>query len=130
MSSWDKKVLFAKTSYKDYLLNYVKISPDVIPFLQTESYGLYGVGIDAVPAGDLAGLGYPGFAGMDLSGPPGPGLGAEITKQDDERAVYFSFSRWQCFYRASASPLACSSIRIRTHHGRYRYRKTRLRYAG
>jgi spermidine dehydrogenase len=84
MSSWDKKVLLAKTSYKDFLLNYAKLSPDTIPFLQTETYGLYGVGIDAVPAGDMAGLGYPGFGGMDLSGPPGPGLGVEITKQGDE----------------------------------------------
>jgi spermidine dehydrogenase len=88
MSSWDKKVLLAKTSYKDYLLKYVKVSPDAIPFLQTETYGLYGVGIDAVPAGDLAGLGYPGFAGMDLSGPPGPGLGLEITKQDEGDEPY------------------------------------------
>jgi spermidine dehydrogenase len=88
MSSWDKKVLLAKTSYKDYLLKYVKLSPDAIPFLQTETYGLYGVGIDAVPAGDLAGLGYPGFAGMDLSGPPGPGLGTEITKQDEGDEPY------------------------------------------
>ena len=62
LSTWDKKVLLAKTSYKDYLLKYVKVSPDAIPFLQTETYGLYGVGIDAVPAGDLAGLGSPGFA--------------------------------------------------------------------
>jgi spermidine dehydrogenase len=84
MSSWDKKVLLAKTSYKDFLLKYAKLSPDTIPFLQTETYGLYGVGIDAVPAGDMAGLGYPGFGGMDLSGPPGPGLGVEITKQGDE----------------------------------------------
>ena len=30
-SSWDKKVLLAKTSYKDYLLNYVKVSADAIP---------------------------------------------------------------------------------------------------
>src|SRR3984885_2918926 len=88
LKSWDKKVLLAKTSYKDYLLKYVKVSPDAIPFLQTETYGLYGVGIDAVPAGDLAGLGYPGFAGIDLSGPPGPGLGAEITKQDEGDEPY------------------------------------------
>jgi spermidine dehydrogenase len=83
MSSWDRKVLLAKTSYKDFLLKYAKLGPDTIPFLQTETYGLYGVGIDAVPAGDLAGLGYPGFGGMDLSGPPGPGLGVEITKQSE-----------------------------------------------
>ena len=37
MASWDKKVLLAKTSYKDYLLNYVKVSPDAIPVLQTET---------------------------------------------------------------------------------------------
>ncbi len=91
LSSWDKKVLLAKTSYKDYLLNYVKLSPDTVPVLQTETYGLYGVGIDAVPAGDLAGLGYPGFAGMDLSGPPGPGLGVEITKQEEDEPYIFHF---------------------------------------
>jgi spermidine dehydrogenase len=91
LSSWDRKVLLAKTSYKDYLLNYVKVSPDTIPVLQTETYGLYGVGIDAVPAGDLAGLGYPGFAGMDLSGPPGPGLGVEITKQEEDEPYIFHF---------------------------------------
>ncbi len=91
LSSWDKKVLLAKTSYKDYLLNYVKVSPDTIPVLQTETYGLYGVGIDAVPAGDLAGLEYPGFAGMDLSGPRGPGLGVEITKQEEDEPYIFHF---------------------------------------
>ncbi len=91
LKSWDKKVLLAKTSYKDFLLKYVKVHPDAIPFLQAETYGLYGVGIDAVPAGDLAGLGYPGFAGMDLSGPPGPGLGVEVTKQSGEEPYIFHF---------------------------------------
>ena len=91
MSSWDRKVLLARTSYKDYLLKYAKLSPDTIPFLQTETYGLYGVGIDAVPAGDMAGLGYPGFGGMDLSGPPGPGLGVEITKQSEADPYIFHF---------------------------------------
>jgi spermidine dehydrogenase len=91
LKSWDKKVLLAKTSYKDYLLKYVKVHPDAIPFLQTETYGLYGVGVDAVPAGDLAGLGFPGFAGMDLSGPPGPGLGVEITKQSEDEPYIFHF---------------------------------------
>ncbi len=91
LKSWDKKVLLAKTSYRDYLLKYVKVHPDALPFLQRETYGLYGVGIDAVPAGDLAGLGYPGFAGMDLSGPPGPGLGLEITRQSEAEPYIFHF---------------------------------------
>ncbi len=91
LSSWDKKVLLARTSYKDYLLKYVRVHPEVIPYWQTETFGLYGVGIDAVPAGDLAGLGYPGFQGMDLSGPPGPGLGLEITKQTQDEPYIFHF---------------------------------------
>jgi len=90
-SSREKKVLLARTSYKDFLLEYVKVHPDVIPFLQKETYGLYGVGIDAVPAGDLAGLGVPGFQGMDLSGPPGPGLGLEVTRQDPSDPYIFHF---------------------------------------
>jgi spermidine dehydrogenase len=91
LSAWDKKVLLAKTSYKDYLLKYVKVHPDALPYLQTETYGLYGVGIDAVPAGDLAGLGYPGFQGMNLSGPAGPGLGVEVTKQALDEPYIFHF---------------------------------------
>jgi spermidine dehydrogenase len=91
LSASDKKVLLAKTSYKDYLLKYVKVHPDALPYPQTETYGLYGVGIDAVPAGDLAGLGYPGFQGMNLSGPAGPGLGVEVTKQSLDEPYIFHF---------------------------------------
>jgi spermidine dehydrogenase len=84
-----KKIYLAKTSYKDFLLHDAKVQPDVIPFFQDSTYGLYGVGIDAVPAGDLAKLGsHPGFAGMDLSGPYGPGMGLEITRQDSEPYIY------------------------------------------
>lgn len=91
MSSWDKKVLLAKTSYKDYLVKYVKVDPQVVTMMQKTTYGLYGVGIDAVPAGDCAGLHYPGFEGMDLSGPPGPGIGYEITRQDPKEPYIFHF---------------------------------------
>lgn len=91
LSAADKKVLLAKTSYRDYLLKYVKVHSDAIPYLQKETYGLYGVGVEAVPAGDLAGLGFPGFQGMNLSGPPGPGLGVEVTKQNLEQPYIFHF---------------------------------------
>ena len=91
LSTWQKKVLLAKTSYKDYLLKYVKLHSDALPYLQKQTYGLYGVGIDVVPAADVAGLGYPGFSGMDLSGPPGPGLGAEVTQRDDDAPYIYHF---------------------------------------
>lgn len=91
LSAPEKKKLLAKTSYKDYLLKYVKVRADAIPYLQKETYGLYGVGVEAVPAGDLAGLDFPGFQGMDLSGPPGPGLGVEVTKQNLEQPYIFHF---------------------------------------
>jgi spermidine dehydrogenase len=90
-SSWEKKVLLAKISYKDFLLEHIKVHADAIPFLQKQTYGLYGVGIDAVPAGDCAGLGYPGFQAVDLSGEPGPGIGAEITKRDEKAPYIYHF---------------------------------------
>jgi spermidine dehydrogenase len=84
-----KKIYLAKTSYKDFLLRDAKVRLDVIPFFQKSTYGLYGVGIDAVPAGDLSKLrSHPGFAGMDLAGPFGPGMGLEITRQDEEPYIY------------------------------------------
>jgi spermidine dehydrogenase len=85
----EKKNYLARTSYKDFLLRDAKVDPGVIPFFQNSTYGLYGVGIEAVPAGDLAGLGaHPGFQGMDLSGPQGPGIGLEVTRQDSEPYIY------------------------------------------
>jgi spermidine dehydrogenase len=89
MSPAEKKSYLAKTSYKDFLLKYAKADPGVIPFFFTSMYGLYGVGIDAVPAGDMAGLGYlPGFAGLGIKDTDGPGMGLEVTRQDHEPYIY------------------------------------------
>jgi spermidine dehydrogenase len=89
MTPEEKKAYLAKTSYQDYLLKNVKVVPDVIPFLFTSMYGLYGVGIDAVPAGDMAGLGYlPGFEGLGIEDTDGPGIGWEVTRQDHEPYIY------------------------------------------
>ncbi len=89
MSPQEKKDYLAKTSYQDYLLKNVKVVPEVIPFFFTSMYGLYGVGIDAVPAGDMAGLGYlPGFKGLGIKDTDGPGMGLEVTRQDHEPYIY------------------------------------------
>ena len=82
-----KKSLLSKMSYKDFLLNVVKAHPDVIPFYQSRTHGLYGIGIDAVPALDCWAIHFPGFQGMGLDRVPSKGLSftalGEVTPQEE-----------------------------------------------
>jgi spermidine dehydrogenase len=82
-----KKVRLSKISYKDFLLNVVKAHPDVIPFYQSRTHGLYGIGIDAVPALDCWAIHFPGFQGMGLDRVPSKGLSftalGEVTPQEE-----------------------------------------------
>jgi spermidine dehydrogenase len=66
LSAEEKRRKLIKTSYKDYLLQYVKVDPDVIKIFQTAPHGLYAVGIDAVSAWDCLQMDYPGFKGINL----------------------------------------------------------------
>src|SRR5215813_3526256 len=66
LSADEKRRKLTKTSYKDYLLQYVKVHPDVIKVFQTAPHGLYGVGIDAVSAWDCLEMDYPGFKGIQI----------------------------------------------------------------
>jgi spermidine dehydrogenase len=66
LSPEEKRRKLVKTSYKDFLLQYVKVHPDVIKVFQTAPHGLYGVGIDAVSALDCLEMDYPGFQGMQM----------------------------------------------------------------
>jgi spermidine dehydrogenase len=61
-----KRRKLIKTSYKDFLLGYAKVHPDVVKVLQTSTHDIYAVGIDAVSAKDCAVNGFPGFKGMTL----------------------------------------------------------------
>jgi len=88
LSDDQKKDRLSRISYKDFLLNLVKVHPSVIPFYQTRTHGLYGVGIDAVGALELWPYS-PGFQGMNLK--PGPyrrlsftALGQHIPKKPYE----------------------------------------------
>jgi spermidine dehydrogenase len=67
-----KKDRLSRMSYKDYLLKVVKAHPDVVPFYQTRTHDLYGVGIDAVPALDCWAIEFPGFQGLNLDRVPSP----------------------------------------------------------
>ena len=83
----EKKARLSKMSYKDFLLNVVKAHADVIPFYQTRTHGLYGIGIDAVPALDCWAIRFPGFQGMGLDRVPSKGLSftalGEVTPKED-----------------------------------------------
>ena len=83
----EKKARLSKMSYKDFLLNVAKAHPDIIPFYQTRTHGLYGIGIDAVPALDCWAIHFPGFQGMGLDRVPSKGLTftalGEVTPQEE-----------------------------------------------
>jgi spermidine dehydrogenase len=66
LTAEEKKRKLIKTSYKDYLLQYVKVHPDVVKVFQAAPHGLYGVGIDAVSAWDCLQMEYPGFKGINI----------------------------------------------------------------
>jgi spermidine dehydrogenase len=70
MPQAEKKDRLSRMSYKDFLLNLVKAHPDVVPFYQSQTHDLYGVGIDAVPALDCWAIEFPGFQGMRLDRVP------------------------------------------------------------
>jgi spermidine dehydrogenase len=61
-----KRAKLIKISYKDFLLQYIKVHPDVVKVFQKAPHDLYAVGIDAVSAYDCARYDYPGFKGIAL----------------------------------------------------------------
>jgi len=69
LSAKEKRRKLRKTSYKDFLLQYVKVDPEVVKVFQSSPHGLYAVGIDAVSAEDCFAMEYPGFKGMKLESP-------------------------------------------------------------
>lgn len=93
LRSDEKKARLARMSYRDYLTQVAKCDPGVLPFLQALPHGLYGVGIDAVPAQDAWGLGYPGFGGLALDRKPGPGMNHDALHAvaGDGEAYFYHF---------------------------------------
>jgi spermidine dehydrogenase len=79
-----KKNKLIKTSYKDFLLQSVKVHPDVVKVFQSSTHDIHAVGIDAVSAYDCAGEGFPGFKGMNL-----PKSGEQNPEQDEPYIFHF-----------------------------------------
>jgi len=68
-----KRAMLAKISYADFLTKTCNVTPEALPFFQSWSHDLFGVGIDAVAAlscyeggDDYGDVFYPGLEGLDL----------------------------------------------------------------
>lgn len=91
LSSREKKARLARMSYADFLAKLVKVDRQLIAFFQPRTHPLYGLGIDAVPAQDAWGLGYPGFQGMGLDPEPGRGMNRDSIRNAEAESYFFHF---------------------------------------
>ena len=91
LGSADKKARLARMSYAEFVTRLWKLDPGVLRLYQTRTHGLFGVGVDAVPAQDAFALGLPGFAGMSLDAAPGPGQNYDSIRSTEAENYYFHF---------------------------------------
>lgn len=91
LSSAEKKARLARMSYTDFITTMWKLDPGVLRLYQARTHGLFGVGVDAVPAQDAFGLGLPGFDGMGLDPSPGPGQNHDSIRSEEAANYYFHF---------------------------------------
>jgi spermidine dehydrogenase len=91
VTSADKKARLARMSYAQFLMQVWQLDVGVLPLFQTRTHGLFGVGIDAVPAQDAWGLGFPGFQGMHLDPGAGPGQNYDAIRHSDAANYFFHF---------------------------------------
>jgi spermidine dehydrogenase len=81
----------SRISYRDYLLDLVKVDPSVIPLYQSRTHGEWGVGIDAVSALDVWPFGLPGFQGLQLDPGSAPHMGYTPSGYADGGSDTFHF---------------------------------------
>jgi spermidine dehydrogenase len=91
MTAAQKKRRLARVSYADYLTGVLGLDAGVLPLFQKRPHSLYGVGIDAVPAQDAWGLGFPGFQGLGLDPAPGPGMNYDAIRSEEAERYFFHF---------------------------------------
>ncbi len=91
LTSAAKKARLARMSYAHFLTHVWQLDAGLLPLFQTRTHGLFGVGIDAVPAQDAWGLGLPGFQGMHLEPGPGPGQNHDAIRHPEAADYYFHF---------------------------------------
>ena len=91
VASAEKKERLTHMSYRDFLVKVLGMHEEIVKFMQKATHGLYGIGIDAVPALDCWAIGFPGFGGLKLD-PTGPGGRLSYTARGsftDEYSFHF-----------------------------------------
>jgi spermidine dehydrogenase len=91
LNSDEKKARLARISYAKYLTEIAGVSEEIVKLFQAQSHGLFGVGIDAVSAQDAWGLGYKGFAGLNLDRTPGMGMNRDAIPNEEAEKYFFHF---------------------------------------
>jgi spermidine dehydrogenase len=91
LSSDQKKARLARISYAKFLTEVARVHEEVVKVLQAGPHPLFGVGIDAVAAQDAWGLGFPGFAGMQLDPTPGKGMNRDCIPNEEAERYFFHF---------------------------------------
>ncbi len=91
LTSGEKKARLARMSYADFLTTVAGCHSEALALFEAGPHPLYGVGIDAVPAQDAWGMGYPGFQGMGLDAGPGPGMNLDAVPYGEQEPYFFHF---------------------------------------
>ncbi len=91
LDSAAKKAQLARMSYTDFVTSVWGLDPRVLGIYQTRTHGLFGFGVDAVPAQDAFALGLPGFQGMALDDAPGVGQNYDSMHSGEAKDYYFHF---------------------------------------
>ena len=110
LTSAEKKVRLARMSYQDFLLNFLKVDPQVLWFFRNQGAGSFCVGVDCYPALFAWQDGLPGFSGMNLEPSPdglladlpgghhgrqiGPGGGPTVHFPDGNATIARLLIRW------------------------------------
>ena len=91
LTSDEKKAKLARISYASFLKDVASVHEDIVKLFQAMPHGLFGVGIDAVPAQDAWGLGLPGFTGLNLDPSPGKGMNRDAIRSEEADKYFFHF---------------------------------------
>jgi spermidine dehydrogenase len=91
LTSDEKKARLARVCYAKYLTDTVGVSDEIVKLFQAYPHGLFGVGIDAVPAQDAWGFDLPGFGGLKLDPSPGKGMNRDAIPNDEAEKYFFHF---------------------------------------